>query len=41
MSIAQQPIELDINFFNKAEDIYFHMNINIFHIFHIFTPKKG
>ena len=40
MPVSQQPIEVDIFFLKKAEDMYFHMNIIIFHIFHIFTPKK-
>ena len=38
MAFSQQPVELDL-FLKKADNVPFHMNINIFHIFQIFTPK--
>ena len=41
MPISQQPIEQNNFFFfvNKAENVYFCMNIIIFPIFHFFPPK--
>ena len=38
MPISQQPIELDL-FLKKTNDVLFHININIFHIFHIFYTE--
>ena len=40
MPVSQQLIELDTIFLKKAENMDFYMNIIIFHIFLIFTPKK-
>ena len=39
MPISQQPVEQNIFFLNKAENVYFSMNIIIFPIFHFFPPK--
>ena len=36
--ISQQPVEQNV-FLNKAENVYFCMNIIIFPIFHFFPPK--